>query len=178
MTSIKAAPVLDHSAEALVIPRAAAVIRSFRITPVEHPVLTPAAGLATQRRLQVEAHRVVSDPNAADHVVAAAARSVNAANVACAVLIDRIDVWAAKALAECRAVVVHTESLGQLVDRLAILWMRCQVVDADDNSTGRRVAYHQLGELVVAYDDLIADLANGRRRLPIYQTPTGPNQAA
>src|SRR5262245_44805477 len=178
MTSIKTAPVLDHLAEALVIPRAAAVIRSFRVTPVEHPVLTPAAGLATQCRLRVEAHRVVSDPNADDHVVAAAARSVSAASVACAVLIDRIAVWAAKALAECRAVVVHTEGLEQLDDRLASLWIRCQLVDADGYSAGRRVAYHQLGELAVAYDDLIADLTNGRRRLPVYQTPTGPNLVA
>src|SRR5262249_40962018 len=144
----------------------------------EHPVLTPAAGLAAQHQLRAEAHRVAGDPDADDHVVAAAARSVNAADVACAVLIDRIDVWAAKALAECRAAIVHTESLGQLVDRLAIVWMRCQVAGADDNSTGRRVAYHQLGELAAAYDDLVADLMNGRRRLPHYQTPTGPILAA
>jgi len=150
------------------------VIRAFTATPAEHPVLTPATGLAAQHRVRADAHRVAGDPDADDHVVAAATRSVNAADVACAVLIDRIDVWAAKSLAECRAGVVHTESLGQLVNRLATMWMRCQVVDADDNSAGRRVAYHQLGELAAAFDDLIGDLVSERRRLPIYQTPTGP----
>jgi hypothetical protein len=39
------------------------------------------------------------------------------------------------------------------------------------------LAHHQLGELSTAYDDLIADLASGRRRLPTYQTPTGPTLA-
>jgi hypothetical protein len=104
---------------------------------VEHPVLTPAAGLATQHRLRTEVRRLACDPLADDHVVAAATRSVNAAEVACAVLIDRIDVWAATALTESHTTVVHTESLGQLVDRLAELWMRWQLFDADDHSVDR-----------------------------------------
>jgi len=43
-------------------------------------------------------------------------------------------------------------------------------------ATGVRalLAHHQLAELATTYDDLIADLQGGRRRLPRYQTRTGP----
>ncbi|SDC73947.1 hypothetical protein [Actinokineospora iranica] len=74
-------------------PRASVVVGAFAATPVGHPVLTAAARLATQHRLRAQSHRLVCDPHADDHVVAAAARSVDAAR---AVLIDWIDVWSGR----------------------------------------------------------------------------------
>lgn len=165
------------------IPRSALVVRAFD-NPAEvrdrHPVLTVAAKLAAEHRIRAKANKLLHDPFADDHVVAGAARTVTARNTACAVLIEQIDVWAAAAFGESRAPVLHTESLGQLVDRLATVWTRAHLLAADDTPSARlgtRVARHQLGELSSAYDDLITDLRATRRRLPRYQTPTGPNAA-
>ncbi|HEY0688571.1 MAG TPA: DUF4254 domain-containing protein [Kribbella sp.] len=197
MTSIKAAPAtfelnrrqarssvddpLTRSTGGPTIPPATTVVRAFSTTPTVHPLLAAAAGLATHHQLRAAAHQLTGDPDADDHLVAAAARTVNAADAACAVLIDRIDVWAATELTECRAAALHTESLGQLIDRLAELWMRWHLLNAGDHPVGRehaRVVFQQLGELSTAYDDLISDLSRGRRRLPIHQIPSGPPLAA
>jgi hypothetical protein len=158
------------------------VLRAFTTASAEpHPLLVAAAGLATQHRLRAQAHRVVCDRGADDHVVAAAARAVNATDTACAALIDQIDLWAAAALPEHRTAAAHTETLGQVVNRLASGWVRCHVLAAHDGRTaGRervREAFRRLGELSVGYDDLIIDLASGRRRLPRGQALTGPAAA-
>ncbi len=157
------------------------VVRAFTTTPNDVDlVLTTAAGLAVQHRLRAEAHQLACDPYADDQAVAAATRAVNAVDAACAVLIDQVDVWAATALTESRTGFVHTETLGQLVDRVACVWMRWHLLDGADRSARQaraRVAFHQLGELAGAYDDLLTDLQTGRRRLPRYQTPTGPTAA-
>ncbi|MGH3694976.1 MAG: DUF4254 domain-containing protein [Pseudonocardiaceae bacterium] len=85
-------------------------------------------------------------------------------------------------MGESRATVLHTETLGQLVDRLATVWTRsCLIAENDTGlteSTWARVALHQLGKLCTGYDDLVTDVERGRRRLPAYQTPTGPDMVA
>jgi hypothetical protein len=165
------------------LPRSAMVVRAF-YNPAEvrdqHLVLTVAAKLAAEHRTRATASQLLHDPFADDHVVAGAARTITARNTACAVLIEQIDVWAAVAFGESRAPVLHTETLGQLVDRLATVWTRTHLLAAADTPAARvgaRVALHQLGELSAAYDDLTIDLRAKRRRLPLYQTPTGPNAA-
>ncbi|MGH3752471.1 MAG: hypothetical protein ACRDRP_07200 [Pseudonocardiaceae bacterium] len=65
-------------------PRASVVVRAFSSTPVGHPVLTAAVGLATQHLLRTQAHQVACDPRTDDHVVAAATRQITAAEAACA----------------------------------------------------------------------------------------------
>ncbi|MFD2464185.1 DUF4254 domain-containing protein [Amycolatopsis samaneae] len=162
------------------LPRASAVVRAFGTTPpggYRHPVLAVAVDLAAEHRLRAPAHRIVGDPHADDPVLAAAARTVRARDAACAVLIDRIDRWAATALPEGRAGVLHTESLGQLVGRLVTVWMRGQLlaeVRTAASDPWVRLAARQLGELARAYDDLVTDLLLGRRHLPVFQTPAGP----
>jgi hypothetical protein len=159
-------------------PRAAAVVvRALStISPggYRHPVLAAAAALAAEHRLHAGVRQIVSDPSVDDPTVAAAARTARSCDTACAVRVDR---WAATELAEGRAGVLHTESLGQLFDRLVTVWMRGQMlaeacVDASDPRV--RVASAQLGEPGRAYDDLVTDLRLGRRRLPALQMPTGP----
>ncbi|MGH4021066.1 MAG: DUF4254 domain-containing protein [Pseudonocardiaceae bacterium] len=76
----------------------------------------------------LKAHQLVQDPHDDDHVLAAAARTINACATACAVLIEQIDIWAATQFAESRAGALHTETLGQLIDRLAIVWMRSHLL--------------------------------------------------
>ncbi|MGY6657633.1 DUF4254 domain-containing protein [Amycolatopsis sp. TRM77291] len=180
MTLTTADPMTTSAGIAPAPPRAAAVVRAFITVPpggYQHPVLEAAAALATEHRSRAGLHRIVSDPQADDPTVAAAARTARSHAAACAVLIDRIDNWAATELAEGRAGVLHTESLGQLIDRMVTVWMRGQLLadnhlDASDPQV--RIASAQLGELGRAYDDLVTDLRLGRRRLPTLQTPTGP----
>lgn len=164
-----------------VLPRATTLVRAFMVTPAEHPVLRAAAGLGAQHRLLAGARRLTCDPDAGDRVVADATRSVNAAEAGCAVLVDRIDMWFANHHTEARAGVVHTETVGQLVDRLAWAWAHWHMLNCESGAGSReqaRLAFQQLGELSNAYDDLITDLATGRRRLPIHQTATCPRPAA
>ncbi|WP_053734078.1 DUF4254 domain-containing protein [Nocardia sp. NRRL S-836] len=174
----------DPHSVTLGVPRAAAVTRACVFTPVgvhTHPVLAAAAALAVQHRLRAEAHRVVCEPLADDHLVAASTRSVNAADAACAMLVDRIDMWAAVAIADNRTGAVHTETFGQLVDRLVAAWTRWNVLDTGAAVAGKtqvREALHRVNELSVGYDDLIADLRTGRRRLPRIGVTTGPVDAA
>lgn len=165
----------------LKIPRAATVVRAF-----SHPgeagdrdvVIAVAAKLAAEHHMRAQAFQLIHDPHADDHVMAAAARTLAARETACAVLIEQIDRWAAVEFGEARATVLNTETLGQLVDRLASVWARSRLIT--NNATGpaastwARLALHQLGELCTGFDDLVTDVECGRRRLPVYQTPTGP----
>lgn len=169
----------------LEIPRASIVVHALS-HPSEagdrHPVLVVAAKLAAEHQMRAQARQLTHDPYADDHMMAAAARTLAARETACAVLIEQIDLWAAVEFGESRATVLHTETLGQLVDRLAAVWTRSRLIA--ENATGpaastwARVALHQLSELCTGYDDLVTDVERGRRRLPIYQTPTGPDVVA
>ncbi|MFI9380226.1 DUF4254 domain-containing protein [Kutzneria sp. NPDC052558] len=170
----------DRAVVAAEVPRPSAIIRTCTITPVDghrHPVLAAAAGLAAQHRQRAEARQVTSDPAADDHVLAAAARAVAAVDTGRAVLIDRIDQWAHAALPANRKAPVHTESLGGLVDRLTGAWTQWNLVKDRDDPAGVDLAsalLNHVSELSIGYDDLIADLRGGRRRLPRHQNPIAP----
>lgn len=75
-------------------------------------MLTAAAGLASQHRLRTQADHVACDRTADDRVVATAARAVNAADTACAVLVDQMDDWATAAFTAPRTAATHTEPSG------------------------------------------------------------------
>ncbi|MGH4019754.1 MAG: DUF4254 domain-containing protein [Pseudonocardiaceae bacterium] len=167
------------------VPRASMVVRALS-HPSEagdrHVVLAVATKLAAEHQMRAQACQLTHDPYADDHMMAAAARTLAARETACAVLIEQIDLWAAVEFGESRATVLHTETLGQLVDRLATVWTRSRLIAENDTgptaSTWARVALHQLGELCTAYDDLVTDVERGRRRLPACQTPTRPDVVA
>lgn len=156
------------------IPRSAAVRRAFTTSPDSHHVLVAASRLADQHRARAEARTVATDRLADDHAVAAATRSVNAAEAACTVLIDHVDAWAASALTGLRTGSMNTESLGQVIDRLAAAWVRWRFSEAiDDETRGQaQIALHNFAELSNAYDDLVSDVEAGRRRLPHCQLDT------
>jgi type IV secretory pathway TrbD component len=165
----------------LEVPRASMVVRAFS-HPSEagdrHPVLAVAAKLAAEHQMLAQAHQLTHDRHAEDHMMAAAARTLAVRATACAVLVEQIDLWAAVEFGESRATVLHTETLGQLIDRLAAVWTRSRLIaDNDAAPTRARAALHQLSELCTGYDDLVTDLQSGRRRLPLHQTPTGPDVA-
>jgi hypothetical protein len=156
------------------------MIRAFTTTPpggYRHPVLAAASALAVEHRTRAQVNWVLGDPDAATHALTAALRAKQHSDATCAVLIDRIDRWAAVELTEHRTGVLHTESLGQLIERLVIVWMRGQLLAEDGHAATDpqvRLAARQLGELGRAYDDLVTDLLLGRRQLPVFQTTAGP----
>jgi mRNA-degrading endonuclease toxin of MazEF toxin-antitoxin module len=166
------------------IPRASLVVRAFS-SPHEasggHPVLVLAANLGAEHQACAEAQRIISNPCSDDHVVAVALRAVHDHGVTRTVLAEQIDVWAAEQFGESSARLLHTEDLGQLVDRLAVLWAWSRLLAEDDDPAARdpaKLALHRLGELCIGYDDLVTDLLGGRRRLPIYQALTMHDVAA
>lgn len=164
------------------LPRSSTVVRAFS-HPAEvtalHPVLVAAAKLAGEHWMRAEAHRLVHDPHSDDHVLAGATRTIAARDTGCAVLAEQIDIWAATVLAEPRNAMLHTETLGQLINRLCGVWTRWRLLSDDEAADpGITLALHQLTELCHAYDDLITDLQSGRRHLPVYQAITTPDAVA
>lgn len=166
------------------LPRSSAVVHAFshaaEVTD-QHPALAAATKLALEHWMRAEAYQLVHDPHADDCKVAAAARTIAARDTGCAVLMEQIDVWAATLVGQPRTSVLHSESLGQLINRLCGAWTWWRLLSADENPVARpgiELAFDQLTELCTAYDDLIADLQGGRRHLPVHQTPTGPTLAA
>jgi hypothetical protein len=159
------------------LPPASAIIRTCAVTPVggpRHPVLATAKGLAVLHEQRAEAQQLISDPTVDDHAQAAAARTVAAADIGRSVLVDRIDRWACATLPESRHAAVHTESLGRMVDRMTGTWTRWNVAKDCEDPAGADVAttlLQHLSELSIGDDDLVADLAAGRRRLPRRHNP-------
>lgn len=136
-------------------------------------VTSAAAALAAQHLLRRQARSGVTDMDAGDHVVAAAARAIAMTDTARAVLIAGIDLWASRNVVRRQDARLHTESLGRLIDRIAESWAGWQqLTDSDED----HLAVVQLSELCTAYDDLVDDLHTGRRQLPVHQTPRcGPD---
>ncbi|MEV0681708.1 DUF4254 domain-containing protein [Actinosynnema sp. NPDC050436] len=101
---------------------------------------------------------------------ASATRVLGAGATARQVLVDQIDLWAFDRLPEAvPAALLHTETLGQLVDRLTAAWVPWRVVVAHGDPRHHRDphdAAEALATLTLAYDDLLTDLRSGRRRLP------------
>ncbi|WP_106619017.1 DUF4254 domain-containing protein [Saccharothrix carnea] len=167
-----------------VIPRASLVVRAFngpREVDGGHPVLAVVADLGAEHRARTEAQRIVSDPCRDDHAIAAALRALHDHDVTRSRLAEQIDVWATGQFGESGARLLHTERLGQLVDRLAALWAWSRLLAEDDDPAARdpaKLVLHRLGELCIGYDDLVTDLLSGRRRLPVYQALTGHDVAA
>ncbi|MFD1045108.1 DUF4254 domain-containing protein, partial [Kibdelosporangium lantanae] len=98
-------------------------------------------------------------------------------------LIEQIDRWALTALPAPRGrrdAAVHTETLGQVVDRLIQAWTLWHLLDTTDNPSDQKssqAALDRVTELSIGYDDLVNDLLGGRRRLPCHQMPVGPAEA-
>ncbi|MCX0272033.1 DUF4254 domain-containing protein [Nocardia zapadnayensis] len=85
-------------------------------------------------------------------------------------LVDDINDWITRRMPQHRnGASLHTESLGAVIDRMAFSWVAAnQAIEADGVRSDRthRHWYH-LAELVDGYTDLIAEVAGGRRRLPV-----------
>ncbi len=82
--------------------------------------------------------------------------------------LDRLTTGAAPARGR-RTVVVHTEPLTEVIDRLVTFTVTRQVIDSHPAAPESRQLDIALADLMTGYDQLITDLVTGRRRLPRYQ---------
>lgn len=154
-----------------ILPRSASIIEAFRnVGCRDHPhrpVLGIAHDLATHHQRQWEAEDVSRHREASADAVARAKRLIDELNARRVGLVERIDRWVAQEVRARTDCALHTETLGSVVDRLAIAWIRTNTfIDTGDARDRARLALRQLAELAEAYDDLVRDVAAGRRRLP------------
>lgn len=161
----------------MALPKSADLMRIFTAPTGDlesHPVLRAGAALSAHHRAQWAAEDTCREHADDDRLVATAKRTIDALNARRVELVDQVDAWAdgIRSVAEAA---LHTETLGQLIDRLAVAWVRCRNLTASaGNDLGRREdarrAMTQLAELCEAYDDLARDLLQGHRRLPKWRS--------
>jgi hypothetical protein len=157
-----------------ILPRSASLIEAFRDASSAYPaqgVLGAATELASHHQRQWHAEDVSRVPGASAKDIAVSKRHIDELNARRVALVEQIDEWAGSQICGREGASLHTETLGSVIDRLAIAWVRAKSLIATDGSRDRaRLALGQLGELAEAYDDLIRDLATGHRRLPAWRS--------
>ncbi|RJQ66256.1 DUF4254 domain-containing protein [Pseudonocardiaceae bacterium YIM PH 21723] len=132
--------------------------------PGGHPLLVMAQRLGAQHGRQWDAEDRCRQDGVTDACVAMAKRVIDELNGLRSRCIDEIDDWCDRRLPAAGAdIPVHTETVGSVVDRLAIASVR-----AERLGTGPAAA--QLQVLVDAYDLLAAELVAGARRVPSLRT--------
>ncbi|RMI32733.1 DUF4254 domain-containing protein [Nocardia stercoris] len=95
-----------------------------------------------------------------------------------AALIDRIDTWVAHHVQHRGGASLHTETLGAVIDRMAAKWVTAQHAlgltgPADPSGTlppaaDAHLHWVRLAELADGYRDLVTDILEHRRRLPVF----------
>jgi hypothetical protein len=156
------------------VPLSSSIIQAFTdARSGDHPgqvVLDLARELAIQHQRQWLAEDVSRDPGAVVEAVAASKWLIDNLNARRVAFVEQLDAWVAQNIHGPADASLHTESLGSVVDRLAIAWVRVKrLSDAGGVRDRANIAMRQLAELADAYDDLIRDLAAGRRRLPAWR---------
>lgn len=158
------------------LPKSATLVEAFRSSnqslQAGLSVVELAAALASHHQRQWAAEN--DSRNTSDvHAVARAKRLIDELNTHRVGMIERIDDWAAQAIPARPEASLHTETLGSVIDRLAIAWVRSHhliTTSFSDDRALARAALRQLAELADAYDDLVRDLSFGQRRLPVWRS--------
>lgn len=165
----------------MLLPRSAAIIDAFPQavvgetnnrrgdSPGNQHIVQVAALLAGHHQQQWTAEDVSRAPRASDADVAASKRTIDGLNMARVDLVDQIDEWVSRRVHSRETASLHTETLGSVVDRLAIAWVRSNNLTTSGPSDRARLALTQLVELADSYDDLVRDIASGQRRLPAWR---------
>ncbi|MGC4792920.1 DUF4254 domain-containing protein [Micromonospora saelicesensis] len=133
-----------------------------------------ASRLASHHREQWAAETISRDPSADDHAVADAKRSIDRLNATRVALIGEVDSWVEQVIQPPRGAPLHTETIGSVIDRLAIAWVRWRRFSETAHLGLRDVdpplALQQFTELSEAFDTLVLDIHEGRRRVPPWRT--------
>ncbi|GAB3209143.1 hypothetical protein GCM10027294_22350 [Marinactinospora endophytica] len=157
------------------LPRSASIIEAFFDTTEQNVsrclVLTTACALAGLHQQQWNAEESSRRPGASADEIAVSKRRIDAFNARRISLVEQIDTWAGSRVANVtEEASLHTETLGSVVDRLAIAWVRANNIRESGNRDRARLALRQLMELADAYDDLVRDIGTGHRRLPVWRS--------
>jgi hypothetical protein len=157
-----------------ILPQSASIIEAFRRGAGGcHPgqfVLHMAYGLADRHQQQWNAEDVSRAPGASAEDIASSKRLIDEFNACRVAAVDQIDQWVAEEIPNHMDASLHTETLGSVVDRLAIAWVRAStLINIGASRERARLSLRQLAELAHAYDDLVRDVATGRRRLPAWR---------
>lgn len=156
---------------AATLPRSAAIIEAFRSSaePTDE-LLRLATRLAHQHQDQWTAETVSRNPSATIEQIAASKRAIDALNARRAALIELLDEHAAtRVSAGAGQAPLHTETVGSVIDRLAIAWVRANNLLASGPRVRARQALDQLRGLAAAYDDLVREITAGTRRVPAWR---------
>lgn len=132
----------------------------------DSPPLAIAAELCRAHTLQWEAEDESRAEHADERHLAAVKRRIDGMNAARSELIEQLDTWVSRHLEQAEAAPLHTETLGSVIDRLSIAWVRAHKLRARGSDPRSELAARQLRELGLAYDTLLAELAGRRRRVP------------
>lgn len=153
------------------LPRSASIIEAFPSdTEPTDELLRLAARLARQHQDQWAAETISRDPAATDEQVAASKRTIDVLNAGRATLIELLDEHVATRISTGEGQVpLHTETVGSVIDRLGIAWVRARSLPHNGSKEQARQALEQLRELATAYDDLVREVTAGTRRVPTWR---------
>ncbi|MCM6778907.1 DUF4254 domain-containing protein [Nocardia sp. CDC159] len=175
------------------LPSVAVVLRAFR-EPADpgrpdYRVLEAAYQLAQCHERRRRAHQAAHVPDASSSHVAACSQLVEDIDLTRAKLIAHIDNWVAEHIPHRRGASLHTETLGAVIDRMAEKWVAAQhaiglparnghgkkdsraratVISRHGVDSEAHLHWVRLAELADGYKDLITDVIEHRRRLPVF----------
>ena len=156
------------------LPRAGSLIAAFpAVASRGHPgqlVIDIGHELAAQHQQQWRAEDASRAYGVPAEMVALCKRLIDDLNARRVMLVEQIDAWVAREVCGQEDASLHTETFGSVVDRMAIAWVRMNSLRDAAASHQARLAQRQLTELAAAYDDLVRDVALGRRRLPFWRS--------
>lgn len=155
----------------LIIPSSAELLASFETSQSSSdPVIDIAQRLLRHHTAQWQAEdrsRASADD---DSVLAATKREIDQMNTARTRLVDSINTCVAEHVRQDSTAVLHTETLGSVIDRICIASVRSTQLQQIPNAKSRaRLADQQLRELTTAYDQLVKELLEGTRRVPAWK---------
>ncbi|MFQ6396870.1 DUF4254 domain-containing protein [Nocardia sp. KC 131] len=170
---------LEHRTESGELPPPLALLRTFREPDNphrrQHQVLDAAHELVECHERRQRAARAAHAPDASSGRVAACTQLVEDLDGRRADLVDRIDNWVADNIQHRAGASLHTETLGAVIDRMAAKWVAAQQAltkqtpaDPLQLDGEAHLQWSRLAELVDGYKDLITDVSEHRRRLPMW----------
>ncbi|MEU0502478.1 DUF4254 domain-containing protein [Nocardia sp. NPDC005998] len=166
---------------AVELPSPVALLRAFR-EPDDpkrhrHRVLAVAHELVECHECRYNALLAAHAPDAPSGCVAQSLQLVDDTDAHRTELVGRIDNWVATHVQHRTGASLHTETLGAVIDRMAAKWVAAQHALAISTPAGphplqldddAQLQWSRLAELADGYKDLITDVAEHRRRLPVW----------
>jgi len=161
-------PLAAHTA----MPTATTLLVAFDTGEGSGPPLTVpevAGTLAVVHRRQWQAENDCRGPAATVELIAATKQLIDSLNHRRVELVESVDRWAAQHVPQSAGATLHTETLGSVIDRLAIASVRAANLAVQGEVERAYLACEQLFELGTAYDSLLDDVRAGRRRVPSWR---------